>query len=328
MNDHNGSTTNKNGPVNNTLASVTDHNGKPVTHGRETVNGVRLHYVTAGSGEPLVLLHGVPKTWFYWYRLIPLLTPYYTVIAPDVRGFGDSARPKDGYDMKTIADDIAELTRVLGFERFYLAGEDWGAAFAYALAAEHPDRVKKLSFGEMLLPGYNLEEWSHLKAENVFSNHFLWHVNFFHVRDFPELLIQGREKLFWSTWMKNETYDPSAITDEAVEEWARCSAAPGGLRAIFEVYRATFVNIELNRKWAERKLPMPVLTVGSQYFVGEESRRQMERVSDNVQYVELDCGHSMALERPEKLARELHKFFGEEQAPEIDAARSAQSAKN
>ena len=286
-------------------------NGTPIQHGRETVNGVRLHYVTAGSGEPLVLLHGVPKTWFYWHRLIPLLAQHYTILAPDVRGFGDSGRPKDGYDMRTIADDIAQLATVLGFEKFNLTGEDWGAAFAYALAAQHPDRVKKLSFGEMLLPGYGLEEWSYLKAENVHSNHFLWHVSFFHVRDFPEMLIQGREKLFWSTWMKNETYDPSAISEEAVDEWVRCSSAPGGLRAIFEVYRATFENIELCNNWAKQKLPMPVLTVGSQYFVGAESRRQMERVADGVRYVELDCGHSMALERPEALARELHKFFSD-----------------
>ena len=92
---------------------------------------------------------------------------------------------------------------------------------------------------------------------------------------------------------------------------ALASAAPGGLRAIFEVYRATFKNIEDDKKWAEQKLTMPVLAVGSQYFIGEENRRQMERVAENVRYVELDCGHSMALERPEKLARELHNFFKE-----------------
>lgn len=290
---------------------IKDHNGNDATHGRATVNGVRLHYVTAGSGEPLVLLHGVPKSSWYWSRVIPLLTPHYTVLAPDVRGFGDSERPKDGYDMRTIAEDVAQLASVLSIDQFFLHGEDWGAAFAYALAADHPERVEKLSFGEMLLPGFGLEEWSYLTAENVNSDHFLWHIGFFHVRDFPELLIQGREKLFWSTWMKNETYDPTAITEEDVDEWARCSAAPGGLRAIFEVYRATFENIELDRKWAERKLSMPVLAVGSQYFIGEENRRQMERVAEDVRYVELDCGHSMALERPEELARELLDFFGE-----------------
>jgi pimeloyl-ACP methyl ester carboxylesterase len=241
--------------------------------------------------------------------VIPLLSPHFKVIVPDVRGFGDSSRPKDGYDMGTIADDIVQLLSRLGHEEFRLAGEDWGAAFAYAVAAAYPEKVQKLSYGEMLLPGFGLEEWSYLTEDNVFSNHFLWHISFFHVRDFPEMLIQGREKEFWSTWMKNETYDPAAITEDCVAEWARCSAAPGGLRAIFEVYRATFENIELDKKWAEQKLQMPVLAVGSQYFIADEVRRQMERVADNVRYVELDCGHSMALERPERLSKELLEFF-------------------
>jgi pimeloyl-ACP methyl ester carboxylesterase len=289
--------------------AVNDHEGNPVRHGRETVNGVRLHYVTAGSGDPLVLLHGVPKTWYYWHRIIPLLSEHYTVIAPDVRGFGDSARPKDGYDMGTIAQDVGALMDRLGHDNFRVAGEDWGAAFAYAVAASFPDRVQKLSFGEMLLPGFGLETWSNLASENVHSDHFLWHVSFFHVRDFPEMLITGRERLFWETWMKNETYDPAAITDDCVDEWTRTSSAPGGLRAIFEVYRETFTNIELDEKWAESKLTMPVLAVGSQYFIGEENRSQMERVAENVRYVELDCGHSMALERPRELAHELLTFF-------------------
>lgn len=295
------------------MREVTDHAGHPVTHGRATVNGVRLHYVTAGSGAPLVLLHGVPKSWYYWHRVIPLLSERFTVVAPDVRGFGDSARPEDGYDMGTIARDIGALMTELGHERFAIAGEDWGAAFAYAVAATYPERVTKLSFAEMLLPGFGLEDWSALTADNVFSDHFLWHVGFFHVRDFPEMLISGREEQFWSTWMKNETYNPAAITEDCVREWARCSAAPGGLRAIFEVYRATFTNIELDTGWARTPLPMPVLTIGSSHFIGEESRRQMERTATDVRYVEIaECGHSLALERPAELARILREFFADQ----------------
>jgi pimeloyl-ACP methyl ester carboxylesterase len=288
---------------------VNDFQGNPVRHGRATVNGTRLHYVTAGQGEPLVLVHGVPKTWYYWHRIIPILSEHFTVIAPDVRGFGDSFRPKDGYDMGTIAQDIVALLDYLDVDEFNIAGEDWGAAFAYAVAASFRDRVKKLSYGEMLLPGFGLEDWSFLKKENVQSDHFLWHVGFFHVRDFPEMLITGREKMFWETWMKNETYDPSAITDDCVNEWARTSSAPGGLRAIFEVYRETFKNIELDEQWAQEKLQMPVMAVGSEYFIGEENRRQMERVAESVQYVQLDCGHSMALERPAELSAVLTEFF-------------------
>jgi pimeloyl-ACP methyl ester carboxylesterase len=289
--------------------SIKDHNGNEVTHGRASVNGVRLHYVTAGQGEPLLLIHGVPKSSYYWHRIIPLLTKKYTVIAPDVRGFGDSFRPAGGYDMETIGKDIAELMAFLGHDQYLVHGEDWGAAFAYALTAQYPDRVKKLSYSEMLLPGFGLEKWSNLEAENVFSNHFLWHVSFFHVPDFPEMLITGRERQFWETWMKNETYDPTAITQDCIDEWARTSSAPGGLRAIFQVYRETFKNIEDCKRWSETKLKMPVIAVGSEYFVGAESKREMDLVAENVSYVEIDCGHSLALERPQKLADTLDKFF-------------------
>ena len=201
-----------------------------------------MHYVTAGSGAPLLLLHGVPKTSFYWHRIIPLLTPHFTIIAPDIRGFGDSAKPHGGYDMKTIAEDLVQLMSALGHDTFSVAGEDWAAAFAYALAASNRDRVKKLSFGEMLLPGFGIEKWSFLNEENVNSTHWSWHVNFFYLHDVPEMLIQGREEIFWSTWMKNEMFDPSSISEEAVAEWVRCASTPGGLRGIFEVYRAHFEN--------------------------------------------------------------------------------------
>jgi pimeloyl-ACP methyl ester carboxylesterase len=83
------------------MIDVTDHKGHPVSRGRVDVNGVRLHYVTAGEGEPLVL-HGVPKSWYYWHRIISILSEHFTVIAPDIRGFGDSFRPASGYDMETI----------------------------------------------------------------------------------------------------------------------------------------------------------------------------------------------------------------------------------
>jgi pimeloyl-ACP methyl ester carboxylesterase len=291
-------------------AQIKDHLGVPASHGRALVNGVRLHYVTAGSGAPLLLLHGVPKTSFYWYRVIPLLTPYFTIVAPDIRGFGDSEKPVIGYDMKTIAEDLARLMSALGHESFSVAGEDWGAAFAYALAASNRERVKKLSFGEMLLPGFGIEKWSFLNEENVNSIHWSWHVSFFYLRDVPEMLIQGREGIFWSTWMKNETFDPSSISEEAVDEWVRCASGPGGLRGIFEVYRAHFENAKQTIQWSQDKLDIPVLAISSQYFMGEEPLRQMQQVAHRVQYVELErCGHSMALEQPEKLAAAMLDFF-------------------
>src|SRR5918997_1505155 len=151
------------------MPEIYDHAGNPVKHGRARVNGISMHYVTAGAGEPLLLLHGTPKTHYYWYKLIPLLTEHFTVVAPDLRGFGDTDRPtaEEGYDSLTNADDMAELMAGLGHDTFHVHGEDRGAEFAYVLAATRPERVRTLSFAEMLLSGEGLEEWSHFTPGNV-----------------------------------------------------------------------------------------------------------------------------------------------------------------
>jgi pimeloyl-ACP methyl ester carboxylesterase len=101
-----------------------DHAGVPVLTGRAAVNGTSLHYRTAGSGPAMVLLHGVPKTSYHWRHLVPKLTPHYTVVVPDLRGLGDSARPSDGYDSATMSEDIAELMTQLGHQTYAVAGED------------------------------------------------------------------------------------------------------------------------------------------------------------------------------------------------------------
>ena len=151
-----------------------------------------MHYVTAGRGEPLLLLHGTPKNHFYWYKLIPLLTEHFTVVAPDLRGFGYTDKPpaEEGYDSLTNSADVTELMSQLGHDRFHLHGEDRGAEFAYAVAAAYRDRVKTLSFCEMLLSGEGLEEWSNFTPDNISAQGrqqgvWVWHIPFFWFRMSP-----------------------------------------------------------------------------------------------------------------------------------------------
>jgi pimeloyl-ACP methyl ester carboxylesterase len=226
-----------------------------------------------------------------------------------LRGFGDSARPFGGYDMPTMGEDIAQLMTRLGYDKFNISGEDWGATVALALTQAYPERVKKLCFAEMLMPGFGLEDWSHLTEENIRTDHWIWHINFYNVRDFPELLITGREKAYFSTFIKNECYDPTAVSDEAIDEYVRCYSAPGGLRAMFEVYRATFQDAEYFKKAAETKLKMPVLALGSTYFIGEEVTREMNLIAEDVTEVLLPWGHQLAEECPERLSEVLLDFF-------------------
>ena len=290
---------------------IQDHNGVPAKHGRAFVNGVRLHYSIAGEGEPLFLLHGVPKTSYHWRRVIPLLTPYYTVIAPDLRGLGDSEHPQSGFDMKNMAEDIAQLATHLGYETFYLVGEDWGASTAYQVAAQYPERVKKLVYQEMILPGFGLEDYSFLTKENVSTYVWLWHINFYNVPDFPELLITGKEREYFNYFIKHETHNPQAITPDALDEYVRCYSSPGGLRSMFAIYRATLEDAEQNHEAAKTKLTMPVLAVGSEYFIGADNERQMREVADDVRGVILPWGHQLAEEDPEALAEAYLQFFKE-----------------
>src|SRR3984957_17814737 len=115
--------------------NLADHAGVPLTHGKPKVNGVEIHYAIGGAGEPVFLLHGTPKTMSYWRRIVPLLTPHYTVITVDNRGAGGSQRPLAGYDTATMAGDVAELATHLGFAQFRAAGEDWGGGSAYGVPA-------------------------------------------------------------------------------------------------------------------------------------------------------------------------------------------------
>lgn len=289
---------------------IADHKGVPVKHGRAFVNGVRLHYYVAGEGEPLFLLHGVPKTSYHWRRVIPLLTPYYTVIAPDLRGLGDSERPMGGFDMNNMAEDIAQLATHLGYEEFYIAGEDWGAAFAYQLAANYPKRVKKLIFQEMTLPGLGFEDYSFLTRENVSTYVWLWHINFYSVPNFPEMLITGKEKEYFNYFMKHETHNPQAIAPDALDEYVRCYSAPGGIRSMCEIYRATLDDADQIREVSKNKLKMPVLAVGSEYFIGKDNERQMRELAEDVSAVILPWGHQLAEEDPEGLAAAYLDFLG------------------
>lgn len=227
------------------------------SHHKAEVNGVRLHYVTGGRGEPVVLLHGWAQTWYTWRRVMPLLSAAgFTVVVPDLRGMGDSARPADGYDKKTIAAEVAALMRQLGHERFSVAGHDLGAQVAYALGRHHPDQVSKVAVLDAPVPG--IPPWDELT-----KNPRLWHWTFYNVPDLPEAMIGGgRERLYFSWFYRQIAVDTNAIETD-LDEVVRAYSQPGALRAGLAYFRAFEQDARDNAGYAQSKLKMPVLDGGA-----------------------------------------------------------------
>ena len=277
------------------------------THYTADVNGTRLHYVMGGKGDPVVLLHGFPQTWYEWRKIMPILAERYTVIAPDIRGFGDSAKPTSGYDGRNMAEDIHQLVRQLGFERIFLVAHDMGTIVAFPYAAAYPEEVRCLAVLELTIPGFGLEEM-------VKEGGFWWFGLHQAPNNLAEELIAGRERAYLSWFLQGRTFDPAAITDEDVSEFERCYSQPGALSAAFSVWRALPETIQQNREAIARgKMQMPVLALGADQVMKTAPLESLQRVAVDVRGGEVErCGHFIPDERPEELAQQLFAFFDEE----------------
>jgi pimeloyl-ACP methyl ester carboxylesterase len=265
------------------------------SHHTAEVNNVRLHYVTGGKGEAVVLLHGWPETWYEWRHVMPVLAERYTVIAPDMRGLGDSSKPASGYDKQTVAEDIYQLVSQLGHQRILLVGHDIGAGVAYALAAAHLEAVRRLVIMEFTLAGFGLEQ-----AMDV-AKGGLWHFGFHMALDIPEALVTGREREYLSLFYGRDAYNPAAITPADIDEFVRCYSAPGALRAGFEYYRAFPMDAEHNKEKAKQKLTMPVLAIGGASSLKERPMQSLQHVALDVRGVVVDrAGHRLVRLSPDR----------------------------
>jgi pimeloyl-ACP methyl ester carboxylesterase len=278
------------------------------SHRIATVNGIRIHYVTGGRGEPLILLHGWSQTWRAWRRVMPALAQHYTIIAPDLRGFGDSDKPLSGYDGRTVADDIHKLLQSLSIQRFNLVGHDLGGPTAYALAAAHPQQVRRFVILEGTPPG--LEPLADPNTPVQESAPPLFHPFLHMVPDLPEVLTQGREKEYLGYFYRTYAYDPATFNDADIEEYARAYAKPGGMRGGFAHYRAIAETARQNKELAKRKLPMPVLAIGGEHSYGTAMERSARLFASDVRGVVVSrAGHFIPDERPVLFTQLLLNFF-------------------
>jgi pimeloyl-ACP methyl ester carboxylesterase len=280
------------------------------THGTAEIEGLRLHYVTAGEGErTAVLLHGFPQTWQEWQRVIrPLVAEGYRVVAPDYRGAGHSARPAGGYDKLTMANDIWHLLRnalsVAG--PLVLIGHDIGLMVAYAYAQAFRDEVSHLVVMDAPLPGTSV--FDRLRADPR-----VWQFAFHSARDVPEMLVAGRERPYLQAFFNARMFDPSAIGEADLDIYTAAYAAPGGMRAGFELYRAFDRDIVDNRASLAQngRLTIPVLAVGGDISTtGPLMVEMMREVADNVSGLRVPrTGHWIAEENPQGFLEGLRAFL-------------------
>jgi pimeloyl-ACP methyl ester carboxylesterase len=278
------------------------------SHHMASVNGIQMHYVIGGQGDPVVLLHGWPQSWYEWRHIMPALAKNYTVIAPDLRGFGDSSKPTTGYDGDTTAEDINQLVSQLGFSKIFLVAHDVGVQTAYSYAATHPNNVTKAVFMEFPFPGFLPPEFGQGP----------WWFAFHQVPNLPEALVEGNEREYISWFFKGLAYNPSAITEEDIDVYASHHSAPGAMRAGFEYYRAFPVDAERNRESAMNKITMPVLVLGGDIypalggdFPGNLALSSTQALAANVTGVTVPLsGHWIPEEQPEFVIDQLFNFFG------------------
>jgi pimeloyl-ACP methyl ester carboxylesterase len=282
-------------------------------HHYANLPGVRLHYVTAGRGAPMVMLHGWPQSWYEWRRVMPLLADRFAMVAPDLRGLGDSSRPSGGYDKKTVAGDIWKLmSDHLGHQRFIVVGHDWGAPVAFRLAADHPDAVTHLVLLDVPVPGDRPAGAGAGGGDPRGATR--WHHMFHQVPDLPEALTYGRERIYLEFFFMNGCDQAGTFGDEDIAEYVRTYSQPGAMRAGFNFYRALSRDIEDNRATLATgfKLPMPTLGLGGGGPRGRgelvvESLRRVANRADGGAIA--DCGHFIPEEKPRELADRLREFL-------------------
>jgi len=266
------------------------------------VDGVKLHYMTAGHGPTVVLLHGFAETSRMWKAIIPLLAEKFTVIAPDLPGIGDSSIPADRIDMKTSASRIHARVRSLGVEKARVVGHDIGLMVAYAYATQFPAETEKLVVMDAFLPG--VPGW-----EAVYNNPSIWHFRF--NGPTPEALVKGRERTYFEYFWNDFAADKTRSIPEADRKaYTEAYSKPGRMHAAW-AYFASWPQLAKDfAQLSQTKLTMPVLSIGGEKSLGNQLAEQMKLVASDPTIVVLkETGHWILEERPKETTDALVKFL-------------------
>lgn len=267
------------------------------------VNGLRMHYLAAGTqGTPVILLHGYAQNSHMWRPLMAELGKTHRVIAPDLRGFGDTAKPESGYDKKTMAQDVHALAQALGIAKAGIVGHDIGLMVAYAYAAQYAGEVDRIALLDAFIPGVG-------DTTNLFLLKDLWHFHFYGPT--PLALVKGRERIYFEHFWNDFAANPAKSVSEADRRfYASKYAQPGAMKSGMEVFRAFDQDARDNAEFAKTKLAMPMLVLGGEKSGGDFLISQGRLVASNVEGVIVTgSGHWLIDEAPGQVIPKLVAFF-------------------
>jgi len=274
-------------------------------------DGIEIDALVGGAGPPLLLLHGWPQTRMCWARVAPRLAQHFTVVVPDLRGYGRSGRPTDDptpYAKRVMARDQIAAMAALGHDRFAVAGHDRGARVAYRLAFDHPQVVTRLACLDIVPTA---EVWAAMRAEQAVG---AWHWSLLaQPGELPARLIGADPAWFVRTLLGHEAGQPH-FADLGLPDYIACASAPGAVQAWCDDYRAGWtVDRAVDEADRGRRLPMPLLVLwGAQGGLGRGDPLATWRAwAERVEGTALPCGHYLPEEAPEAVADHLLRFLGQ-----------------
>ena len=271
------------------------------------VNGIRINAWLGGRGAPVLMLHGYPQTGQMWRKVAPRLLDEFAIVCPDLRGYGDSDKARDGYDKRTMARDVHMLMESLGHKRYAVVGHDRGARVAHRAALDYPEAVNRLCVLD-IVPTHTVFRDAGRELAAAY-----WHWFYFQVPDLPELMIGAAPEPFLRYMLRGWAYHAGAIEEPMVQEYLRAFTLPGTIRAGLEDYRAAATrDFEDDERDLALKVRCPVLAIWGEYgkmhtlFDVLASWREKAL---NVRGHALPCGHFIPEEAPEELTTELRTFL-------------------
>jgi len=274
-------------------------------------NRIRLHYVTQGEGELVILLHGFPEFWYSWRHQIPILARHFKVVVPDLRGYNDSDKPESGYDLDTLSHDIRGLIENLGYLKAYVVGHDWGGAIAWHLAQHFPQSLHRLAVLNAPPPHRLMQGL----VGNIDQLRRSWHFLAFQVPALPEWLIQHNLKPFLTSMLQGQAIRKGAFSRHDTDVYQAALEKPGVLKAAMNYYRQLLSPQSWLQQWG--RSPQPV-TVPTLVLWGEEDFLLSHELLHDIDTLINapcrltaipQCGHWIQQEVPQTVNRELLNFL-------------------